>query len=225
VWTALGQAKAFAMETNIMDPSLLSMVMRNDGTTLDQELGADYWKKLEDVLGAALAGGLKGMKPSTVAALLQVKSLPMTEPMDIAVLKKAKEAGAEIIYLEEARLQQKLLDTWLDARAIKMMLDHWGEMQAQTRQLLAAYEAGNADEILALSFEEDQWLESGRTKAEFEQMKRELLLDRNASWVPKLEAMLDKGNGFVAVGAGHLVGPGSVLDLLQKKGYKVTRLP
>jgi uncharacterized protein YbaP (TraB family) len=29
---------------------------------------------------------------------------------------------------------------------------------------------------------------------------------------------------MVAVGAGHLAGPGSVVDLLKRDGYKVTRV-
>jgi uncharacterized protein YbaP (TraB family) len=32
------------------------------------------------------------------------------------------------------------------------------------------------------------------------------------------------GGGFVAVGALHLVGPRSVLDVLAHRGYRVTRL-
>ena len=39
-----------------------------------------------------------------------------------------------------------------------------------------------------------------------------------------IEGVHTEGGGFIAVGALHLVGPHSVLDLLGQKGYRVTRL-
>ena len=44
------------------------------------------------------------------------------------------------------------------------------------------------------------------------------------SWIPAIEKMISEGEGFVAVGAAHLIGAGSVVELLQKKGYSVTRV-
>lgn len=52
-----------------------------------------------------------------------------------------------------------------------------------------------------------------------------ILTKRNASWVVKIEEML-KGSGtiFVAVGAGHLIGPDSVIAMLDAKGIKAERV-
>lgn len=52
-----------------------------------------------------------------------------------------------------------------------------------------------------------------------------ILTNRNANWVVKIEEML-KGSGtiFIAVGAGHLVGPDSVIAMLEAKGIKAERL-
>jgi hypothetical protein len=54
----------------------------------------------------------------------------------------------------------------------------------------------------------------------------EVLIDqRNANWVEWLKHRLDQpGTVMVAVGAGHLAGKGSVIDLLQKQGLKVERV-
>ena len=47
---------------------------------------------------------------------------------------------------------------------------------------------------------------------------------RNRKWVPKIEALLnDEQNYLVIVGTGHLVGPGSVIDLLKKDGIGATQ--
>lgn len=52
-----------------------------------------------------------------------------------------------------------------------------------------------------------------------------LLRNRNANWVEQIQGML-KGKGviFIAVGAGHLIGPDSVLEMLKAKGIHSTRV-
>jgi len=57
---------------------------------------------------------------------------------------------------------------------------------------------------------------------EFPQARKLLLDDRNARWVPQIEAMLkEKHSFFITVGAGHLTGPKGVPALLRKAGYVV----
>jgi len=57
---------------------------------------------------------------------------------------------------------------------------------------------------------------------QFPEARKELLDDRNARWVPKIEAMLkEKHVFFITVGAGHLTGPKGVPALLRKDGYRV----
>ena len=49
-----------------------------------------------------------------------------------------------------------------------------------------------------------------------------LLVVRNTAWVPQIEAMLDEpGSVFIAVGAGHLAGPDSVITMLRDEGHTV----
>ncbi|MGY2735335.1 TraB/GumN family protein [Sphingomonas sp. UYP23] len=52
-----------------------------------------------------------------------------------------------------------------------------------------------------------------------------LVIDRNARWASAIGRRLARpGRVFVAVGAGHLVGPGSVVTMLQAQGLKVERV-
>lgn len=52
-----------------------------------------------------------------------------------------------------------------------------------------------------------------------------LLANRNANWVVKIEEMLQgSGTTFIAVGAGHLIGPDSVIAMLDAKGIKSERV-
>ncbi len=224
VLARLDQAPAFAMETNVMDPAMLTAAMRQDGSTLDQELGPETWAKFEAAVGTRMAQNLKGMKVSAAATMLEVRGLAMTQPMDLFLVNRAREAKKEIVFLEEGALQLALLDKWLDARALRAMLDNPEAGTKATGALLKAYATGDDAAAVALAADDREFVKSGRTHAEFEQFTKELLLDRNASWIAKIDAMAAKGDGFVAVGAMHLIGPGSVPELLGKAGFTVARV-
>lgn len=48
---------------------------------------------------------------------------------------------------------------------------------------------------------------------------------RNETWADQMEFLLEEGGQvFIAVGAAHMVGPDSVLKMLEARGYKVTRI-
>ena len=52
-----------------------------------------------------------------------------------------------------------------------------------------------------------------------------LVASRNRNWVTQLEALMSPSTSrLVVVGALHLVGKGSVIELLESKGYRVTRV-
>jgi len=59
---------------------------------------------------------------------------------------------------------------------------------------------------------------------DFPQLRRRLIDDRNAAWLPKIRSLL-KGseNAIVIVGSGHLAGPDSLVDLLAKEGVSLTQ--
>jgi uncharacterized protein YbaP (TraB family) len=60
---------------------------------------------------------------------------------------------------------------------------------------------------------------------EFPGLYDALVTDRNTAWVAALEDMLDDGRSYlVVVGALHLVGRDSVIDMLQARGHRVARL-
>ena len=62
-------------------------------------------------------------------------------------------------------------------------------------------------------------------KAEEPDLYAALLANRNANWVVKIEEMLQgSGTTFIAVGAGHLIGPDSVIAMLDAKGIKAERV-
>lgn len=56
-------------------------------------------------------------------------------------------------------------------------------------------------------------------------LKETLLERRNANWTQWIERRLQQpGTVMIAVGAGHLAGPDSVISLLKRQGYRVKRV-
>jgi uncharacterized protein YbaP (TraB family) len=222
VWQKLGESKTFAMETNLAEAGKLQ-VQRTDGSTLEHELGPDYWKKLEAALGVQVAGRLRGFKAMIPATLLSLRGLPETPPMDGALFGRALNEKKEIVYLEDVTVQGAVLEKWMDARALKDMLDELEVGEKRVKSMLAAYIEGDADRIEALSNEErEDFKRHGRPEKEYDEQMEDILYKRNASWIPTIEKI--HGGAFIAVGAMHLIGKRSVLDLLEQKGYKVTRI-
>lgn len=55
-----------------------------------------------------------------------------------------------------------------------------------------------------------------------EEAYQSLLVKRNRNWIPQIKDMLDDpGTTFIAVGAGHLAGPDSVIAMLRAEGLEV----
>jgi uncharacterized protein YbaP (TraB family) len=224
VFAALDEKPTFAMETDLADAAKLDL-QRRDGTTLKDELGPEYWKKLEDALGAAQAAQLNKLKPMVPATLISLRGLPQTAPMDGVLHARATRQNKHIVFLEPFELQATVLLKWMNARALKDMLDDIAGTDARAKKMLDAYVAGEGEQLMAV-FEEERaiWKKNGRPESEFDEQMTDLLYKRNASWIASIEKLHAEGGGFVAVGAAHLIGPGSVLDLLEKQGYKVTRV-
>lgn len=58
-------------------------------------------------------------------------------------------------------------------------------------------------------------------------MMKRLFDDRNVRFADRIHTRLQAEQGksvLIAIGAGHLVGPGSVIELLGKKGLKIQRV-
>jgi uncharacterized protein len=225
VWDKLDAAKTFAMEADLSDPKLGGALMRAKGT-LREELGADYWKKLESVVGADLAANMDRLTSMGAAAMMALKDLPKTSPMDGVLLGRAQNQNKKLVYLEEGKLQVDVLTKHMGIKALKMMIDTAEEGAAASKAMLDAYVAGDAEGIIKVTDSQKAVaLKHGYSEKEYAEQMEDILYKRNASWIPALEKMhAAGGDPFVAVGAMHLIGPRSVLEMLEKKGYKVERI-
>jgi uncharacterized protein YbaP (TraB family) len=95
-------------------------------------------------------------------------------------------------------------------------IDQPQNMKGEFGQMLAAWSRGDVKAI-ARTFNRDL--------GSSPELKQALIERRNASWSRWIEQrMAEPGSVLIAVGAGHLAGKGSVIDMLQHSGYRVRRL-
>jgi uncharacterized protein YbaP (TraB family) len=119
-------------------------------------------------------------------------------------------------YLETIQEQFALLapeDRKLELQEFEAGLKDLRDLGTELEPMIKAWSNGDQAELDRLI--------NGSLK-DYPAARKELLDDRNANWLPKIQAMLkEKHVFFIAVGAGHLTGPKGVPALLRKAGYKV----
>lgn len=103
----------------------------------------------------------------------------------------------------------------LQIKYLNATVDELPGVEKQFNDLIANWARGNVD---AIASEMNGSLESTPELAQV------LLYDRNARWALWIKKrMKQPGTVFIAVGAGHLAGKGSVIDDLTKAGFHVRR--
>lgn len=197
-----------------------------EGRTLRDELPADVFAEFErrvESLGVPMTM-FEGMKPWMAA--LTVSSLVLHQAgfqaetgLDMHFHRRAQEADMRIIGLETMEDQLNVFDE-LDAGAqaafMRQTLDDLEGSAAQLDEATGMWQRGDAQGLA------DLFLESMRDQPVL--MER-LVYQRNRDWIPGIEALL-RGDepAIVIVGMGHLVGDGSVVQLLRERGYEVRRV-
>jgi uncharacterized protein YbaP (TraB family) len=131
-----------------------------------------------------------------------------------------KAAGKPAASLETLDQQIRFfadMPTKVEVEMLKSTLDDAEEGPAKIDKMVTAWASGNTKEL------ETEFVTE--MKADYADVYDVLITDRNVAWSKQLKTKLDgKGVSFVAVGAGHLVGPDSVQAQLAKLGIKAERV-
>lgn len=216
------------MEMDMDDPStmlsgLLYMNMKNGKKLKDLYTEAEY-KKVEDFFKDSLKMPMmlfQNMKPYFLIALLYPKMMncKTSSGVEEELMKIAKNYKKEILGLETMQFQASVFDSipyeW-QAKELLKNIDSFALYKKEFDSMLMQYKK---QELTAM--------EGLINKSEFgsDTKFEEILLNkRNRNWVAQLKSIMPKQSVFVAVGAGHLVGPNGLLNLLKKEGYTVEPL-
>lgn len=195
--------------------------------TLRGILGSERYAKLSDVAktyGITLAK-MERYRPWFVMLMLDVEVMKANGfnrdlGVERTVLTRAFSERDRVLTMESQEAQVKALAT-LDSRealdGFDVSMADLADFKGKMGPLLTAWRTGDVETLDKVSCAELRRAAPGAYRA--------LIINRNANWVDRLTGWLKgKGTYFVAVGAAHLVGPDSVINMLDKRGFKATRV-
>jgi uncharacterized protein len=146
--------------------------------------------------------------------------------LDVHFARLAKQQGKPIVELESLSDQLALLQGFspeLQAGMLAAAVEsvQSGTLATDLRELVSAWRTGNVDGLLAQLQKDTEDLPPELAR-EYDDA---LYTARNLGMAQKVTAMLEGSEPtFVAVGAGHLLGPTGLVELLQAKGYRLRKL-
>ncbi len=221
----------------VADPSIMLIT---EGPTLPDLLDADTWETLKSAAESRQIPGfmIAKMQPWFLMITLAIPTCAMADiqsgqrGLDQMLMDNAAAHGVPVQALEPWTTLFTLLtgasfDEQMAMLTSAMMPD---ELLAEMYVALQDdYFAGRVAEIWELSrfaLAYAPGLDKAEAEAAFAQTEQLLLIDRNRSWIPVIEAAADHNRSIViAFGAAHLPGETGVLRLLEQKGWTIAPLP
>lgn len=169
-------------------------------------------------------GAMEPMRPWLAALTLAV--LPMVQAgydaksgVETVLTAEARAAGKTLGSLETLEQQLRFfadMPQEVEVALLSATLDDVAEGPAQLDRMVAAWAAGDQPAL------EREFVEE--TRRDYPELYEVVVVQRNEDWARQLAQKLQgSGVSFVAVGAGHLVGPDSVQAQLAKHGLKAER--
>lgn len=229
---AYAEAEQLLMEIDMddLDPLhaqqvTLELGMLPPNQTLESQLGAATYAKVSEqarAIGIEPAM-LNRFRPWLAAlTLVQLQLVKMGLDPNAGVeqrfVARAAADHKEIKGLETLRDQLAMMASLPLAQQREFLLYSVEDTERATREiddLIAAWRSGDLAGLAALMTE-------GFEK--YPDLYRPMTVDRNRKWIGPLEALLDDRDDYlVIVGALHLVGKDSVIELLEKRGHTISR--
>ncbi len=227
VLNAYDKAKSILMEIDLanidsqgMQTELLASARLPEGKNLPDIMGEQRYMRAQ-----ALAHEV-GVDLGIFDAFAPWFAAEAISQLQLQQLGFQPKSGVEMFFLERARVDGKAvagLETVHDQIALFDALS----MDEQADYLVSSLEEAHdlpkqVDAMVhAWASGDTQWF-ADQLKSEFGRdpaLYESILVARNRKWLPKIEALLNADKNYlVIVGTGHLVGQGSVIQLLEKDG-------
>jgi len=228
---AFAEAEELWLEADVSALATFGPVMRygvSYGLPLSKALTPDDLTRVLRILepqGVPL-GTINHLRPWLVAIMIatipsQKAGFVMEEGADMVLQREATGRQLPIRRLESVSDQLKPFASLTPDQEIAVLLDALDAYEHpegdNTAELANAWLKGDEATLGALLAADSQIGEQGP-------LYDGLIVQRNAAWVKKIEERLaGSGISFIAVGAGHLVGPDSVIAMLAARGLKAER--
>lgn len=229
---AYARVALFEIKQRSSDAALFrELVMLEEGQSVGQYLNGDQLRLLSKA--AELYGieerALHRFKPW---ALYSMFSVPPSEAarkksgkkmLDNAMQTRARDFGMPVYGLETIEEQLALFEEAPDDEQVAYLdsvLRQLDQVEVGFETFLQLYLARDIDGIFDLAIENMDAADSDA----WDSFQEDFLDRRNINMVDRMQSHLQEGGAFVAIGALHLPGELGVLNLLQSKGYKLTRV-
>jgi uncharacterized protein len=231
--SAYADAEKLVMEIDMddLDPLQMQQVtmelaMQPQGQSLQKQLGPQTYERFaakarELSIDPALLDGFRPWFAALTVVQLQLMKLGFdpSSGVESRLTRRAASDGKPIQGLETVREQLEIMAGLPEKQQREFLLysvDDAQRMGSEIDDLLVAWRRGDAAAMAKL-------LAEGYD--EYPDLYRPLTVERNRKWIPQIERLLDDRDDYlIVVGALHLVGADSVIDLLERKGHKVKQL-
>jgi len=233
IFSLADQAKEFAFEADRdvflseHKAEIKAAALYPGGETIDQHLSTKAIEKLKAMYGEENYEKLRPYRPWAIeqnisdSALDQLKKnssidlWDVNKGIDMTLLKKAKERQANITYLDN-------LDKKIESFEKNFTAEDLENLLAKPRPIEFLVDCATMAQTYYLSGNREAFKDYN-SKCETKSFLTELEA-RTISWISKLEVLFQTGDAFVVVGADHLNGPNGLEQLLEARGYKITRV-
>ncbi|MCC5887468.1 MAG: TraB/GumN family protein [Gammaproteobacteria bacterium] len=211
----------------LVEPDIQRLIMergfQRGGRTLADDLRPDTWQRLTELaeeldIGISMLEGMRPAFAGLTLARAMLARLGVTEVgTDGYFYRRARADGRPLQGLESAREQILLLLSLGDDDPDRFLDANLEDLQRASELINEAIHAWRRGDFEALN---ERLIEPSRREDPISY--RRLFVERNAAWMPKLEAFADsQQREFVLVGAGHLGGDDGLLHALREAGYEV----
>lgn len=209
VQDAWGAASVLVVESDTLDTNGPAKAAKS----IQQEIGDADYDKYRALVGSQIAG--EQNERGVVNGIVSIITLydDFDQQLDSELQRLAKAAKREIVYLETADDTEAVAadDPMLGANKLRELI-----RMAKKRTLIREGIRHSLSLYCAGEWESDT----------LDFLNEPIVKGRNEQWIERLDALAtEKGGVFIAVGANHVIGPEGLIDMFQKRGFKLARNP
>jgi uncharacterized protein len=232
VEAAYRQADTLAVEADPTDPAATEKAMPlltyAAPDKLENHLSEQTWHQLKAMTGPAVES-FQTLRPATLtmAFTLQFFAQKGYEPkygVDLHFIHQAKADRKKLLEFEGMEFQAGVLGGLSDADGDAMVGEmlrglRSGALQLEAEAMIDAWKYGNAPRLA------DVLRDAANKDDGSKKIMKRLLEDRNVGMAQKIMRLLKAGEkAFIVVGAGHMVGENSIVQILRQQGFQVRQI-
>lgn len=228
---ALDRSSRLVLETELPEtpaalmPVVMKLTRLPAARPLETRVPADWRPALDRAVQRLKPGPMDWSKTWFVALTLsnlqaQADGIDPRIGVEAVLTERARIKGIPVTALETVEEQLINFDALTELDQQQLLLSTLSELdnsKARTSLLIGDWLLGNTDAL------------ANRVNSDFARspmLRRMLVEDRNLRWADWIARRMKAEDGtlFIAVGAGHMAGKGSLLEDLERQGLKVSRV-